>query len=870
MENASLTSFKIFPWNDNFETGVELIDEQHQQLVNILNKLAVHLANRTGEITLNEIFNELVDYTDYHFKTEEDIWSKYLAGDEWYSSHQSTHSSFISELHTIKNDKSAKSLDDAIYNIISFLSKWLAYHILDTDKRMAKVISGIANGASVEQAKMEANRAMTGSTKVLVNTVLSMYDSLSARTLDLMREQAMRKLAEQALNRSEERWKFILEGGVDNVWDWDIENNKLSHSETQAPLFEVICNSVKPKDQISIHPADIERMKSDFDAHLQGLTDFYTSKHRVLRKNGSWSWVLSRGKVVSRDQTGKAIRMVGTHSDITEREMASQIYRHSRQAICISDMNNNIISINPAFTTITGYTAEDAIGKNPKFLASGRHDEHYFNEMWKVINETGQWSGEIYNKRKNGEIYPEFLMVNTVRGANDEIDHYFAIFDDITEKKKADELILEQANYDSLTKLPNRRMFQDRLQQEIKRSHRSETSFALLFLDLDHFKNVNDTLGHEVGDTLLIESAKRISQHIRESDTVARLGGDEFTIIITEAKNSISVVNITQNIIQSLSKPFQLDLNQVHVSASVGITLYPNDAITASELLKNADQAMYLAKKSGRSCFRYYTQSMQEEAQTRQIMINDLHKALALNQFQIYYQPIVDLKTGTINKAEALIRWNHPKQGLISPLDFIPFAEESGLIIEIGDWVYKEATRQTKIWQQKYGPDFQISVNKSPVQFRSTTKIDDWIKHLDKLELSGQSSVVEITESFLMEHESHIAEKLLQLRKKGIEVSLDDFGTGYSSLSYLQKFKIDYLKIDKSFVSNLSPNSQDIILCEAMITMAHKLNIKVISEGIESEFQKKLLTDMQCDYGQGYLFSRPVPAEQFEDLLNQN
>jgi diguanylate cyclase (GGDEF)-like protein/PAS domain S-box-containing protein len=588
----------------------------------------------------------------------------------------------------------------------------------------------------------------------------------------------------------------------------------------------------------------------------------------VLRKNGSWSWVLSRGKVVSRDKMGKATRMVGTHSDITEREMAAQIYQHSRQALFISDMHNKIISINPSFTGITGYTPEDAIGKNPKFLASGKHDSHYFNEMWKVINNTGQWSGEIYNKRKNGEIYPEFLMINTVKGENGEIDHYFAIFDDITEKKKADELILEQANYDALTKLPNRRMFQDRLQQEIKRSHRSKKPFALLFLDLDHFKNVNDTLGHEVGDTLLVESAKRINQQIRESDTVARLGGDEFTIILTEAKNSISTVDITQNIIQSLSKPFQLELNQVHVSASIGITLYPDDANTASELLKNADQAMYLAKKSGRSCFRYFTQSMQDEAQTRQLMINDLHKAIALRQFQIYYQPIVELKTESINKAEALIRWNHPEQGLISPLDFIPFAEESGLIIEIGDWVYKEAMRQTKIWQNKYTMDFQISVNKSPVQFRSSSKIDEWIEHLTELGLSGKSSVIEITENFLMEHEGRIAEKLLQLRKSDIKISLDDFGTGYSSLSYLQKFEIDYLKIDKSFVSNLTPNSQDIILCEAIITMAHKLNIKVIAEGIETEFQKKLLADMHCDYGQGYLFSRPMPAEQFEVLLN--
>lgn len=870
IEENEITYFEIFPWDKNFETGIELIDQQHKVLVNILNKLAAHLANLSGSIVLNEIFDELVAYTDYHFKTEEGIWSSYFAGDEWYTMHEATHGTFIEEILALKNNDDQKHLDDVVHDIVTFLSKWLAYHILDTDKRMAKAALAIASGSSVEEAKIISNSEMTGSMKVLIQTVLSMYESISSRTMDLMREKSLRRQAEEALNRSEERWKFILDGGVENVWDWDIENNTISRSDQGTPLFEIISHHLKGNDDGStIHPLDIEQFKVDFEAHMEGQSEFFSNKHRLLRENGSWSWVLSRGKVVSRDNSNKALRMIGTHSDITEREMAAEIYRNSRQAIFITDINNNIISINAAFTEITGYSEEYAIGKNPKFLSSGKHDKNYFAEMWKSINDIGHWSGEIYNKRKNGEIYPELLMINTIKGKDGAIDHFFAFFDDITEKKRSDELIFEQANYDPLTKLPNRHMFKELLDQEIKRSRRSNTSFALFFIDLDRFKEVNESLGHEIGDVLLIEASQRILRQTRESDSLSRFGGDKYTIIFADTKDPIALERAAQDIIDDLSKSFLLGVNRIYISASIGITIYPNDADNASELLKNADQAMYMAKKAGRSCYSYFKPSMQVIAQKRQLLINDLHNALAYKQFQVYYQPIIDLKTMQIKKAEALIRWNHPVNGLISPNDFIPLAEDSGLIIDIGDWVYKEATRQTKIWQEKYHSDFQISVNKSPVQFRSSSKIEDWIAHLSEIGLSGESSVIEITEGIMMENEERIVHKLLKLRDLGMKISLDDFGTGYSSLSYLKKFDIDYVKIDRSFISNLTPDSQDMALCEAMIVMAHALDIKVIAEGIETEEQHHLLSAMKCDYAQGYLYSRPVPAEEFEKLLDR-
>lgn len=867
--NDSASTFEIFPWNSNFETGIQTIDEQHQQLVYILNKLATHLADCSNEIVLNEIFEELANYADYHFKTEESIWSEYFFEDEWYQSHESAHSYFIGDVLALKRNEENKPFDDVVYEIVSFLSKWLAYHILDTDKRMAKAVLFIQKGFSINDAKIHAFEEMSGSTNVLINTVLSMYDNLSARTLDLMREKTLRKQAEEALKRSEEYWKFILDGGLDNVWDWNITDNCITGSNAENSTLNIINKNINVDNMhSSVHPEDAARLKSDMEAHLKGETEFFSNKHRVLRKNGSWSWVLSRGKVVQRDSDGNALRMVGTYDDLTERELATQIYLNSNQAILISDINNNIISVNPAFTKITGYEAEEIIGKNPKILSSGKHDNTFFKKMWKSVHEYGQWSGEIYNKKKNGEIFPEILMINTVKNQAGSIDHYFALFDDITEKKQAQELIFETINYDSLTKLPNRSMFKEFLQKEIKQSKRLNISFALLFIDLDHFKDVNDTLGHEIGDALLVKTAHRIKWHLRETDTVAHFGGDKYTIILSDIKDTVDIDLIANAIISILSEPFELHGNRIYVSASIGITLYPSDADDASHLLKKSEQAMYTAKKMGRSRFHYYTPLMQEIADKRRNLIIDLHDALKLKQFEVYYQPIVDLKTMKIKKAEALLRWNHPEYGIVSPNDFIPLAEESGLIIDIGNWVYYEATRQTKQWNDQFDPEFQISINKSPVQFRSSEKIQDWINHLKKIGLNIQNIVIEITESNFMENESNTVEKLFRLHDSGFGLSLDDFGTGYSSLSYLQKFNVDYIKIDRSFVSSLSPHSKNITLCEAIIVMAHKLDIKVVAEGIETSFQHQFLEKLGCDYGQGYLFSCPVTAQNFETLLN--
>lgn len=436
---------------------------------------------------------------------------------------------------------------------------------------------------------------------------------------------------------------------------------------------------------------------------------------------------------------------------------------------------------------------------------------------------------------------------------------------DITERKRSESLIWEQANFDALTGLPNRRLLRERLEQEIKKSRRDGLQLAILFIDLDHFKEVNDTLGHDSGDQLLIEATRRIKECLRESDTVARMGGDEFTVILTEIFDVGNIERILQKLLSTLATVFRLGEEQVFVSASIGVTMYPFDATAIEDLFKNADQALYVAKGAGRNRFSFFTPALQEAAQTRVRLANDLRVGLAEQQFRVVYQPIIEMSTGAIHKAEALIRWDHPQRGLVSPAEFIPIAEASGLIVDIGQWVFQQAAAQVLLWRQSLNPNFQISINKSPVQFNRDGNVNlPWSQQLQALGLPGQAIVVEITEGLLLDTTSSVADQLLDLRDAGIQMSLDDFGTGYSSLSYLQKFDIDFIKIDQSFVRHLIPESTDLALCKAIIVMAHALGMRVIAEGVETMQQRDLLAEAGCDYGQGYFFSKPISAVEFE------
>lgn len=443
---------------------------------------------------------------------------------------------------------------------------------------------------------------------------------------------------------------------------------------------------------------------------------------------------------------------------------------------------------------------------------------------------------------------------------------------DISERKQAEETIQRQANFDPLTQLPNRRLFLDRLGQEIIKSRRADHFMALLLVDLDEFKDVNDTLGHDVGDRLLQEAARRIRGCIRDVDTVARLGGDEFTVILTDLSDRTHIEDIAQKIIGRMAEPFQLGDEAAYVTASIGITVCPSDADDIDTLMKHADQAMYAAKKHGRNRFFYFTASLQKAAQNRLKLSRDLREALAAGQFTLHFQPIVELASGRIHKAEALLRWQHPERGLVDPELFIPLAEETGLINELGEWVFRESAQRANAWRRAFGDDFQVSVNMSPVQFRADghMRIESWLRHLQDIGLPGANLIIEITEGLLLNAHADITGLLLRFRDAGIQIAIDDFGTGYSSLSYLKQFHIDYLKIDRAFVRDIETDPNDMALSRAIIVMAHELGLKVIAEGVETVGQRSLLAAAGCDYAQGYLYApAPLPPDDFAALLQE-
>jgi diguanylate cyclase (GGDEF)-like protein/PAS domain S-box-containing protein len=548
------------------------------------------------------------------------------------------------------------------------------------------------------------------------------------------------------------------------------------------------------------------------------------------------------------------------------------MFEEAPMGIALIDSASGLFKdINPRFAAISG--------RSPEELRRGRCDDitHPDDVASEALRMAQLGAGRIASfksarrlLRPDGSVVWVDMSIAAIdapanAGAG---SHHLCMIEDVTEKRSSEALIWQQANFDPLTRLPNRRMFHDRLEHDILRCRREGTRVAILFIDLDRFKEVNDTLGHQQGDVLLVDAARRISGCVRESDTVARLGGDEFTVILPQLAETGSVGAIAQKILDVLQAPFALGQEQAYISASVGITLYPDDARDIDDLLKHADQAMYAAKDAGRNRFSYFTPALQVAAINRMRMTNDLRNALKGGQLRVYFQPIVHLRSGKIHKAEALIRWEHPQRGLVSPLEFIPLAEASGLIIDIGEWVFKESARWASRWRREHHPEFQVSVNQSPLEFQREGKgYEGWLAHLRELGLSGQAVVVEITEGLLLDASSGVTDKLLQLRDAGIQVALDDFGTGYSSLSYLKKFDIDYLKIDRSFTRNLAPESSDMALSEAIIVMAHKLDLRVIAEGVETHQQRDLLLAAGCDYGQGYLFARPLPAEEFDAML---
>lgn len=683
-----------------------------------------------------------------------------------------------------------------------------------------------------------------------------------------------RKQMEKSLLESEARYRVLVETASEAIVVAQGNTLKLvnkkaleisGYSEEELlslPFIELV------------HVDDRQFMMHNYQKRIQGEPISQKYQIRLLRKDKSVRWAEMSGAKVDWQGQPATFNFV---TDITERIQTEQQLRiaatafESQEGILITDAHNVILRVNQTFTTITGYTSEEVIGKTPRLLHSGRQDKAFYQVMWENINKTGTWVGEIWNRRKNGEIYPEHLTITAVKDAQNIVTNYVATFIDITASKAATEEIKYLAFYDSLTELPNRRLLMDRLQQALATSARSGQKGALLFLDLDYFKNLNDTLGHGIGDLLLQQVSTRLMSCIREGDTVARIGGDEFVILLEDL--NAKLINaatqtevIGKKILTVLNQPYYLDTHEYLCSASIGATLIDNHQFKSEEIIKQADIAMYEAKNAGRNTLRFFDPIMQEVISTRVVLEHDLRNAIVMQQFQLYYQIQVD-SAGHAVGAEALIRWFHPTRGMISPLEFIPLAEETGLILPIGQWVLETACAQLKAWQHNsHTQHLTLSVNVSAKQFLQAD-FTSQVQHI--VHNAGIDPILlklELTESVLLNNIDNIISNMRVLKEMKIHFSLDDFGTGYSSLQYLKTLPIYQLKIDQSFVRNIANDISDQAIVRTIIAMAQTLNLNVIAEGVETEEQRQLLHNNGCHTYQGYLFSKPVPIDEFEAL----
>ena len=563
----------------------------------------------------------------------------------------------------------------------------------------------------------------------------------------------------------------------------------------------------------------------------------------------------SLGVAIQREHAGKRLHQ------------AKIAFDSASEGILITNEKLRIVAINKGFTEITGYLESEVLGSSPKILQSGTHDDRFYKKMWRILKKEGRWHGEVLNKRKTGETYYEWLTITAVKDELGKVVNYVGVFADITDIKRSQNRLHELVNHDPLTGLPNRRLLNELLEHSIKRAERDNHKIALLFIDLDRFKAVNDSLGHQVGDKLLLEASRRISLSMRDSDVVARLGGDEFVVMMDMISNPSDAALVAKKIIHALQIEFNIEENEIYISASVGISIFPKDCEDVEGLIKAADIAMYQVKNKGKNNHCFYSDELSKNAVERFTLEGQLRHALERNQFEVYYQPQVSLLTGEIIGAEALIRWHHPKLGLVSPAKFIPLAEETGLIIQIGEWVLREAAQQAVIWHKEGHAIQWISVNISGVQIMRSNFADTVYGILMETDCNPHMLELEITESTVMHNTEYVIDTFNRIKQLGLMLAIDDFGTGYSSLSNLKRLPLDKIKIDQSFVRDLPENLDDAAIANAIYAMARSLGFNVIAEGVETHAQAKFLKLMGCEEAQGYLYSKPVTATEFTKLL---
>ncbi|MFA6121079.1 MAG: PAS domain S-box protein [Sideroxydans sp.] len=703
------------------------------------------------------------------------------------------------------------------------------------------------------------------------------------QTMALVSDITDRKLAEQGKQEQQARINGLIDAAMDAIVSADDNQNIIIFNHGAEQMFghraaDIIGQPLDLLIPIRFRKTHCKHVDAFGKSGITTRTMNQPGQSYGLRANGDeFPFEASISKV----EVGGKLIYTAILRDTTLRKQAESELRiaatafNSQEGMIVTDANGVILRVNQAFTDTTGYTAEEAVGQTPRLLQSGRHNADFYRSMWETINRTGAWHGEIWDRRKNGEIYPKWLTISAVKGADGNVTNYVGSHIDITERKASEERIKNLAFYDPLTHLPNRRLLLDRLNQALVSSKRSGREGALMFIDLDDFKILNDTLGHDIGDLLLQKVAQRLLTSVREGDTVARLGGDEFVVMLENLSEDTLVAAaqteaIGKKILANLGQPYQLVTHECRSTPSIGATLFADHQSEVEVLFKQADLSMYQAKKAGRNTMRFFDPQMQETVNTRATLESDLHKALENQQFQLYYQIQVDSSLRSLG-AEALIRWIHPERGLVPPAQFIPLAEETGLILPIGQWVLDTACAQLKAWQQDaLTRELVLAVNVSAKQFRQRDFVTQVQATVQRHAIDPRRLKLELTESMLLEGIEDTIATMSTLKEIGIMFSLDDFGTGYSSLQYLKRLSLDQLKIDQSFVRDLASDSSDRAIVRTIISMAHSLNLDVIAEGVEMEEQRQFLQNAGCTQYQGYLFSKPVPIEQFEALLQQD
>ncbi|CDK99259.1 putative diguanylate phosphodiesterase [Magnetospirillum gryphiswaldense MSR-1 v2] len=607
---------------------------------------------------------------------------------------------------------------------------------------------------------------------------------------------------------------------------------------------------------------------------LDGSRDGFQLTKRYVAKDGRIIWAKLTCTVM-READGQQPFTVTVVEDITERKrlednmrLAATVFENSGDGLFVTDAENRIIHVNPAFTRITGYAADEVLGRNPSLLASGRHDHDFFIQLWAVLLRDGKWQGEIWDRRKDGEMFAGWQNIAVVRDTDGKVQNFVAVISDITSRKQVEERLSYAANHDPLTRLPNRTLFQERLTRAIARASRNHNLVALLFIDLDRFKQVNDTMGHLAGDMLLQQVAERLSSCIRQGDTVARLSGDEFTIILEDVQDPRDAAVVGHKVLRLLQEPVALTGGEAHISSSIGVSLYPTDAGDPQTLLKLADAAMYRAKHLGRNSCQFHSEAVNAEAFERLALENALRGAVDQGQFLLHYQPIFDVKSGRAVAVEALLRWRHPEVGVVAPNQFLALAEETGMIVPIGRWVFDQACRQAKLWRDAGHVDLRLHINLSPRQLRQPDLIEMVAAALEVSQLPPQALVLEVMETCVIDKAFDPSALFARFAALGVGLAIDEFGSGYSSFAFLRRLPVTILKVAQSFVRNLSSSEDESEIVTAIVALARGLHMTVVAPGIENKAQLDFLTGFGCDKVQGFLLSKPLPGTEMTEFLD--